>query len=190
MRKIISFMHISLDGFVSGPNGEMNWIKMDQQIFDFVGIRIHKGDTALYGRITYQMMENYWPDAGNKPDASAHDKAHAHWYNQINKVVLSHSLEDQPTRKTRIISKDLVESIHTLKETEGEDILIFGSPTATHALMDLNLIDGYWLFVNPVILGKGVRLFSKLNDQINLKLLSSKVFDSGVTELNYVVDQP
>jgi dihydrofolate reductase len=67
MKKIISFMHISLDGFVAGPNGEMNWIKVDEEIFDHVGKRISEGDTALYGRITYQMMENYWPAAGDKP---------------------------------------------------------------------------------------------------------------------------
>jgi dihydrofolate reductase len=61
VRKIISFMHISLDGFVAGPNGEMDWIKVDHEIFEHVGKRINEGDTALYGRITYQMMENYWP---------------------------------------------------------------------------------------------------------------------------------
>ena len=69
MRKIISFMHISLDGFVAGPNGEMDWIKVDEEIFDHVGKRISKVDTALYGRVTYQMMENYWPTAANKPTA-------------------------------------------------------------------------------------------------------------------------
>jgi dihydrofolate reductase len=63
MRKIISFMHISLDGFVAGLNGEMDWIKADEEIFDFVGKRISEGDTALYGRVTYQMMENYWRQA-------------------------------------------------------------------------------------------------------------------------------
>lgn len=60
-------MHISLDGFVAGPNGEMNWIKVDQEIFDYVGKRISEGDTSLYGRVTYQMMENYWPTAADKP---------------------------------------------------------------------------------------------------------------------------
>ena len=59
MRKIISFMHISLDGFVAGLNGEMDWIKVDEEIFDYVGKRISEGDIALYRRVTYQMMENY-----------------------------------------------------------------------------------------------------------------------------------
>ena len=63
-------MHISLDGFVAGLNGEMDWIKVDEEIFDYVGKRIREGDTALYGRVTYQMMENYWPTAGDKPTAT------------------------------------------------------------------------------------------------------------------------
>ena len=76
MRKIISFMHVSLDGFVAGPNGEMNWIKVDEEIFDYVGKRIGESDTALYGRVTYDMMEGYWPTAGDGPDASKHDIEH------------------------------------------------------------------------------------------------------------------
>lgn len=72
MRKIISFMHIALDGFVAGPNGEMNWIKVDDEIFDHVGERVSKSDTALYGRATFDMMEGYWPTAGDAPDASKH----------------------------------------------------------------------------------------------------------------------
>ena len=95
MRKIISFIHISLDGFVAGPKGEMDWIKVDQEIFDHVGKRISETDTALYGRVTYQMMENYWPTAGDKPNASKHDMEHAHWYNKVHKVVLSKTMKEE-----------------------------------------------------------------------------------------------
>jgi dihydrofolate reductase len=77
MRKIIAFMHISLDGFVAGLNGEMDWIKVDEEIFDYVGKRISEGDTALYGRVTFQMMENYWPGAGDNPAATRHDIEHS-----------------------------------------------------------------------------------------------------------------
>ena len=94
MRKIISFMHISLDGFVAGPNGEMDWIKVDQEIFDYVGKRISEGDTALYGRVTYQMMESYWPTAGDKPTATKHDIEHSKWYKKVHKVVLSKTMKD------------------------------------------------------------------------------------------------
>jgi dihydrofolate reductase len=189
MRKIISFMHISLDGFVAGPNGEMNWIKVDEEIFDHVGKRISEGDTALYGRVTYQMMENYWPTAGKKPNASQHDIQHSKWYSKVHKVVLSKTMKDADLTNTTIISDNLSNRINEIKQQPGEDILLFGSPTATHALIQLNLIDGYWLFVNPIILGRGIPLFVGIKDKIKLNLLTTRQFTCGVTELNYTVDR-
>jgi len=148
-------MHISLDGFVAGPNGEMNWIKIDEEIFDHVGKRISEGDTALYGRVTYQMMENYWPTAADKPNASKHDIEHSKWYANVHKVVLSKTMKAVGLTNTTIISDNLSDRINEIKQQAGPDILLFGSPTATHSLMQLNLIDGFWLFVNPIILGRG-----------------------------------
>lgn len=188
MAKIISFMHTSLDGFVCGPNGEMNWIKVDEEIFDFVGKRISEGDTALYGRVTYQMMENYWPTAGDKPNASKHDIEHSKWYSKVRKIVLSKTLHDGGLTSTKIIGDNITDNINEIKQQTVNDILLFGSPTATHSLMQLNLIDGYWLFVNPIILGQGVPLFTGIQEKINLKLLTTQQFGNGVTELNYIVD--
>src|SRR6476660_7052516 len=139
MKKIISFMHISLDGFVAGPKGEMNWIKVDQEIFDHVGKRISKTDTALYGRVTYQMMENYWPTAADKPNASKHDIEHSKWYNGAHKIVLSKTMNEAGLTNTKIISNNHVDTINEIKQKPGEDILVFGSPTATHSLSQLNL---------------------------------------------------
>jgi dihydrofolate reductase len=192
MRKVISFMHISLDGFVAGPNGEMNWIKVDQEIFDHVGKRIGEGDTALYGRVTYQMMESYWPTAGTQPNASRHDIEHSKWYSKVHKVVLSKTMKAENLANTTIISHNLADRINEIKQKhdgEGKDILLFGSPTATHALIEHNLIDGYWLFVNPIILGKGIPLFVNIRDRIKLNLLNTRQFTSGVTELNYTLDR-
>src|SRR6266404_5379070 len=189
MRKIISFMHISLDGFVAGPNGEMNWIKVDEEIFDHVGKRISEGDTALYGRVTYQMMENYWPAAGKKPAATKHDIEHSKWYNKAQKVVLSKTIKEAGLTNTTIISENLSDGIIEIKQQGNKEILLFGSPTATHSLIQLNLIDGYWLFVNPIILGRGIPLFVDIKDKIKLKLLTTRQFTCGVTELNYTVDR-
>lgn len=196
MRKVISFMHISLDGFVAGPNGEMDWIKVDEEIFDHVGKRISEGDTALYGRVTYQMMENYWPTAGDKPTASRHDIEHSKWYKKVHKVVLSKTMKEAGLANTKIISDNLSDRINEIKQfrpasggSGSEDILLFGSPTATHSLTQQNLIDGYWLFVNPVILGRGIPLFTDIKDKIKLKLLTTRPFSCGVTELNYTVDR-
>ena len=189
MRKIFSFMHISLDGFVAGPNGEMDWIKVDEEIFDHVGKRISEGDTALYGRVTYQMMENYWPTAADKPGAARHDIEHSKWYGKVYKVVLSKTMEEAGLINTKIISDNLSDNINDIKQQAGKDILLFGSPSATHSLIQLKLIDGYWLFVNPVILGRGIPLFADIKDKIKLNLLSSRLFTCGVVELNYTVDR-
>ena len=196
MRKIISFMHISLDGFVAGPNGELNWAKVDEEIFDYVGKRISEGDTALYGRVTYQMMENYWPTAGDKPTATKHDIEHSKWYSKVHKIVLSKTMKETDLNNTTIISDNLSDRINEIKQSRpasggsgSKDILLFGSPTATHSLIQQNLIDGYWLFVNPIILGQGIPLFIDIKDKIKLKLLTTRQFTCGVTELNYTVDR-
>ncbi len=183
-------MHISLDGFVAGPNGEMDWIKVDQEIFDYVGQRIGEGDTALYGRVTFEMMESYWPTAGDKPGATKHDIEHSKWYSNVRKVVLSRTMDPDSYRgtNTTIISNNLSDHINELKQTAGEDILLFGSPTATHALMEQNLIDGYWLFVNPIVLGEGIPLYKNIRQKTRLKLLSTRLFNCGVVELSYVAE--
>lgn len=184
-------MHLSLDGFVAGPNGEMDWIKVDQEIFDHVGKRISQTDTALYGRVTYQMMESYWPTAADKPTASKHDIEHSKWYSQAHKIVLSKTMKEAVLPYTAIISDHLAERIQAIKQStdvDSKEILLFGSPGATHSLMQLNLIDGYWLFVNPVILGKGIPLFANIQDKIKLNLVTTRSFTCGVTELSYVAD--
>lgn len=182
-------MHISLDGFVAGPNGEMDWIKVDQEIFDYVGQRISEGDTALYGRITYEMMESYWPTAADSPNATKHDIEHSKWYSKVHKVVLSKTMQDEGLNKVKVISNNLSDQINEVKQQDGNDILLFGSPTATHSLIQLNLIDGYWLFLNPVILGQGIPLFTGAKEKTELTLLNTKQFVCGVTELNYTVDR-
>lgn len=183
-------MHISLDGFVAGPNGEMNWIKVDEEIFDYVGKRISKTDTALYGRVTYEMMENYWATAADKPSASKHDIEHSRWYSKVHKLVLSKTMKEEALTNTNVISDNLSERINKIKQQTGNEILLFGSPTATQSLLKQNLIDGFWLFVNPIVLGKGIPLFEDIQNKINLKLLkTSQQFNCGVTELNYLVDR-
>ena len=182
-------MHLSLDGFVAGPNGEMDWIKADEEIFDHVGKRISQGDTALYGRVTYQLMESYWPTAANKPNATKHDMEHSAWYKQVYKLVLSKTMKGVELPDTTIISENLSDIIHEIKQQGEKEILLFGSPTATHSLMQLNLIDGYWLFVNPIILGQGIPLFAGIHEKVKLNLVSVHPFTCGVTELNYTVDR-
>jgi dihydrofolate reductase len=185
MRKLIFFMHTSLDGFVAGPNGEMNWIHVDEEIFDFVPTLTEKADTALYGRVTYEMMQSYWPNAGKEPDASKHDKEHSDWYNKVSKVVLSKTLSEKGLDNTTVISDHLAENINKIKKQDGKNILIFGSPRASHSLLSEGLIDEFWLLVNPVLLGQGIPLFKGVTETTKLKLLETKTFSSGVVALHY-----
>ncbi len=185
MRNLIFFMHTSLDGFVAGPNGEMNWIKVDEEMFDFVATMTDQADAALYGRVTYEMMQSYWPKAGEQPNASKHDKEHSNWYNHVSKVVLSKTMQETGLHNTKVIADQLSLNINKLKQQEGRNILIFGSPRASQSLLNEGLIDEFWLFVNPIILGKGMPLFKDITATIKLKLVESKTFASGVIALHY-----
>ena len=188
MRKIVSFMHVSLDGFVASTDegfASLGWISISGDLFEYVEQRIQQTDTALYGRITYQMMEAYWPTAADKPNPTNHDIEHSRWYKTATKIVLSKTLEEKNHSNTKIISSNLSDEITKLKQGAGSEILVFGSPSATHALMEENLIDEYWLFVNPILLGRGIPLFKNIKDRTALTLVKSKIFASGVVCLHY-----
>lgn len=185
MRKIVLFMHTSLDGFVASSEGKINWVHVDEEIFDFAAERTNIADTALYGRVTYEMMESYWPTAADKADASKHDKQHSKWYSAVNKVILSKSMQGQKLKNTTIIGDDIEKQINDLKQKEGKEIIIFGSPSAAHSLMEFDLIDDYWLFVNPILLGKGIPVFASIEKTTKLKLVATHSFSSGVVCLHY-----
>ena len=185
MRKLVSFLHISLDGFVAGPNGEMDWVYVGEDLFDYAGERTDQSDTALYGRVTYELMESYWPTAANKPDATRHDIQHSKWYNSVKKVLVSRTMKNTSSKSTRIIRENLPAEIEKLKAEPGKEIVIFGSPAVTNLLSEAGLIDEYWLFVNPILLGNGIPLYRSTNNNVKLKLLFSKAFDSGVVCLHY-----
>ncbi len=189
MRKIILFDHVSLDGFAAGPAGEMDWILLSDEMFDFVGTLTQDADAALYGRKTYEMMDNYWPTAGDEPNASKHDVEHSKWYNSVEKLVLSNSMKDVKKNKTKFISGEVAKQITDLKKQSGKNILMLGSLSAGHVLMAENLIDEYWLFVNPILLGKGIPVFNRIPDKTALALAGSKVFPTGVIAINYTLSR-
>jgi len=119
-------MHTSLDGFVAGSKGEMDWIKFDDAMFDFVGTMTDLADTALYGRVTYEMMQSYWPNAGEQPNASKHDKEHSAWYKKVSKVVLSKTMSEEGLEDTIVISDGLADNIN--KKPGGEKHFNFWKP--------------------------------------------------------------
>jgi dihydrofolate reductase len=185
MRKVVLFMHTSLDGFTTDSQGKMDWINIDEEMFDYAGERAQAADTALYGRGTYEIMESYWPTAADKPNASKHDIEHSVWYNHVSKIVASKTIKDVDLKNATLISENLPAEIRKLKKKTGKEIILFGSPTLARSLMEENLIDDYWLFVNPILLGQGIPLFKDLTHEIKLKLQLSKTFSSGVVCLHY-----
>lgn len=185
MRSLIFFMHTSLDGFIAGLNGEMDWINVDEEIFDFVATMTDKADAALYGRVTYEMMQSYWPTAGDQPNASKHDKEHSAWYKKVSKIVLSKTISEKGLDNTTVISDHLADNINKIKKQDGKNILIFGSPTASQSLLNHGLIDEFWLFVNPILLRHGIPLFKDVIETTKLKLIETKTFSCGVIALHY-----
>src|SRR4030095_10541167 len=188
-RKIMSFMHVSLDGFVAGIHGGMEWVTMDDEIFEDAIALTAAADTALYGRTTYQMMEGYWPSVLKSAHATKNELHHADWVENINKIVFSTSLEKAEWNNTKLIRKNIWEEIAKLKQQPGKKMIIFGSPGLTHSFMQMRLIDEYRINVNPVVLGNGVPLFRNIEDRINVKLLNARIFESGVIGLHYETRQ-
>ena len=185
MRKLVLFMHTSLDGFTTDSKGKIDWIQIEEEMFNYAGQRTNEADAALYGRGTFQIMESYWPTAADKPDASKHDIEHSRWYNHVDKIVVSKTLKPADHPKTQIVSENLATEIRKLKQKTGKNIIMFGSPTLAHSLMQENLIDDYWLLMNPILLGQGIPIFRGLKNEIKLKLILSKTFVSGVVCLHY-----
>lgn len=187
MRKLVLFLHASLDGFVEGPKGEMDlgWASYDADLEKYVKENLSTADTVLWGRGTYQMMHSYWTSVPSNPSASQHELNHAEWIEKTAKIVFSTTLEKVEWNNSRLVKEDVEEEIKNLKQQQGKDMVILGSPRFAHHLMQLDLIDEYKITVSPVLIGSGLPLFQGLKEKINLKLIENKTFDSGAIGLVY-----
>lgn len=180
-------MHISLDGYMAGPQREMDWIKFDDDLWDYVGKITDDADTAIYGRTTFQMMESYWPTAAEKPTATKHDIEHARWVNKAQKIVFSRTMEKSHWKGTNFKKEIDHDEIRTLKNTAGKNLLLIGSGSIVHSFMKLDLIDLYCININPVLLGNGLPFFKDLRGRQNLKQVEQKKFSCGVIGFKYEV---
>jgi dihydrofolate reductase len=185
MAKLVLFMHVSLDGYIARTNGSMDWIKVGDEMFEYANQQTQKSVTALYGRKTYEIMEAYWPNAADNPNASKHDKQHSAWYNKVDKFIVSETLRGQHLKNSTIISDDIASKIAELKKNRSGQIIMFGSPGLGSFLMQENLIDEYWFFINPIILGEGLYLFAGNKNEVKLKLEKNVTFSNGVICLHY-----
>ena len=186
MRNIISLAHISLDGFLATRSGEFDFVVFNDELADHTYPLIASVDLAVYGRVTYQIMEGYWPTAGEAADASAHTKSHARWYQGVKKLVASRTLPPSPDATVRVVGDDIVAALRAEKQKAGGDIMIFGSPSLTRTLDAADLIDEWRLTLQPVILGDGLSLFGKREHRAQLELRSAKTFSTGVIAAHYV----
>ncbi len=179
MRKVIVSEMVTVDGFFAGPKGELDWFVQDEELDKFAKDLLDSVDTILYGKATYELMAGYWPYAtGSFADRT----------NKLSKIVFSKTLKETPWgewNNARPIKGNLAKEVAKLKQQPGKDMVIYGSGSIVQALTNLGLIDEYRIIVNPVVLGNGKPLFKDIKGGVNLKLLKTKTFSSGVVVLYY-----
>ena len=177
-RKVILDLAISLDGFIEGPNGEVDWCVMEaaMDLPKFLG----QIDTIFYGRKSFDKWGNH------KPNRKALKSDQIMWtlIHSKKKVVFSRTAKP-PVKGVTYISGDIAEQVAAMKEQDGKNIWLFGGSALIESFMQLNLIDEYRLSVHPVVLGAGKPLFPQLEQRLALTLQESKAFPSGVVQLIY-----
>ena len=179
MRKLIFSLNISLDGVADHLVAIA-----DDELHDFATHLLETVDTILFGRLTYQLMESYWPVAHQDPQATRSELAFADRINAMPKVVFSNTLQQAGWNNTQLVKGDAVKEVLKMKQGTGGSLSL-GGIRLIQTFMKLKLIDEYWLLVHPVIWGAGRRLFEGMSDRIELKLVDSQTFKSGVVVLHY-----
>jgi len=182
MRKVIYSMFVSLDGFIEGPNRELDWHIVDEELHRFVNDQQGEFDTYLYGRRMYEVMA-YWETADRNPSSPEYELEFARIWKSVPKIVFSKTLP-HVQGNARLVRDNVAAEITKLKAQPGKDMDL-GGPTIASTFMQLGLIDEYRLFVHPVVLGGGTRMFPTSNDTVNLRLVETRTFGSGVVYLRY-----
>jgi dihydrofolate reductase len=185
MRKVILSNMVTLDGFFEGPNKELDWHIVDEEFNQYANDLLSKVDALLFGRVTYQLMADYWPAAATNPSTPQSDVEIADKMNNLPKIVFSKTLQEVKWNNSRLVKENIADEISKMKHQPGKDMVIFGSGSIVSTFMQHGLIDEYRIIVNPIVLGNGNPLFKGINGKQNLKLLNTKVFDSGIVILFY-----
>jgi dihydrofolate reductase len=182
MRKLIYSMGVSLDGFIAGRSGEIDWSVPDEELHRFHNQQVREIGVHLCGRRLYEVMV-YWETADENPSAPEHELEFARIWKDIPKIVFSRTLE-KVEGNARLVRDGVAEEVATLKEEPGKDLAVGGAGLAS-TLMTLGLIDEYRLFVSPVVLGGGTPYFPALDERINLELVETQTFGSRVVYVRY-----
>jgi dihydrofolate reductase len=191
MRRVVLLEHISLDGYLAAPDGDMEWIHVDDELWEYLTPVIDAADTVVYGRKTYEMMQAYWPNAASDPNATPHDIHHGEWVRTATKLIFSRTLPSAPwdaSGEATLIRDDVAGVIAQMRqESHGRDVLVLGSASLARKLIAGGLVDDYRLQVNPIVLGGGTPLFPETATRRSLGLVSSRSFASGVAALHYTL---
>jgi dihydrofolate reductase len=184
MRKIIASLQVSVDGFIEGPNGELDWaMAEDAETWAEINEMLDSVDTFILGRVMYPDYERYWMALLANPTGSNNENAYARRADKIPHVVLSKTLEKVAWKTTRII-RDM-EEIRKMKKQRGKNIVAWGGATLVSGLMNNGLVDEVRLIVNPIILGGGKALFKGVKERHPLKIIQAKPLKSGKVSLTY-----
>ena len=182
MRKLIAGINMTLDGFCNHDA-----VIADDEIHQHYNELLQNADTILWGRITYQLMESYWPSVVKNPTGNKPEDEFAVLIDNISKIVFSRTLQHVDWKNTTLKKEVIKEEVLELKQSRngGSKNILAGSPSLIVALTQLDLIDEYQLGVQPIVLGNGLPLFKNVKDRINLKLLKTKTFGCGAVALYY-----
>ena len=183
MGRLIFSMSVSLDGFVDTPAHLLDWVRVDEELHREFNEESRSVGTSLYGRRMYELMTGYWPTADRDPDATPATLEFAKIWQAIPLVVFSRTLESV-AHGARLVRENAVAEVARLKAEADFDMDV-GGPTLAGSLIAAGLVDEYRLYVHPVVLGAGTRFFPPLDERVELELLETRTFDSGVVRLSY-----
>jgi dihydrofolate reductase len=182
MRKVIYSMGVSLDGFIAGPGGEIDWSAPDEELHRFHNEQTRELGAHFCGRRLYEEML-YWETADQNPSAGEPELEFARIWQDLPKIVFSNTLE-KVEGNARLATGGVAEEVAKLKEQPGKDLAVGGAGLAS-TFAELGLIDEYRLFVSPVVLGGGTPYFPALEERIDLELVETRTFGSRVVYLRY-----
>ena len=187
MRKVIVSMNVTLDGFMAGPNCELDWHfqSWTNEMADSLYEQLSMADTILLGRVTYKAMARYWPSKAKDLSFPREDIAFADLMNNYTKLVFSRTLTRPEWHNSKFIKGNPADEVSKLKEQPGKDMIVYGSGKVVESLANSDLIDEFQLWVHPVLLGEGKPLFKNLQKRLTMKLSKTKTFGSGVIILYY-----
>jgi len=186
MRKLILQVQMSVDGFIAGPNGEQDWMTWtwDRPLENFVNKITDSIDTILLGRKMSVDFLAYWENVVNNQPGSIEFEFAKKMVN-TSKIIFSKTINTTNGKNTVVNNGDLAEEVNKLKSQSGKDIIAYGGATFDASLINAGLVDDFYLFVNPVAIGKGMGIFNTLPHKLDFKLVNATGYECGITVLHY-----